>query len=180
MLCKAHLLSYLEYRTAAVYHATRDVLKRLGGIQHRFLKDAGVGELDALFQFHLAPLNTRRDIAMLGLIYRTVVGVGPPHFRKFFQRAQLTGGERHRYQLVDFRARGSNTRLLARSAFGLIGVYNLLPDWVFNVKTVKCFQRNLQELVKQRATAGCADWPDSLSPRLPWATHPLQVVSTAP
>eukprot|EP00969_Alexandrium_andersonii_P029728 1298020-Alexandrium_andersonii.AAC.1 len=32
----------------------------------------------ALFRFRLAPLATRRDIALLGLVHRTVLGQGPP------------------------------------------------------------------------------------------------------
>ena len=36
---------------------------------------------DALFVFHLAPLSVRRDIAMLGVVHRTVLGWGPVQFR---------------------------------------------------------------------------------------------------
>ena len=66
VLYKAHLLSFLEYRTPAVYHATRVCLRRLEAVQSGFLKDIGVAEVTALVEFHLAPLSTRRDIAMLG------------------------------------------------------------------------------------------------------------------
>ena len=68
-LYKAHVLSYLEYRTPAIYHATRAVIYRLDNVQTRFLKGVGVGEATALIDFHLAPLSTRRDIAMLGVIH---------------------------------------------------------------------------------------------------------------
>ena len=77
VLYKAHLLSYLEYRTPAIYHATRVVLGRLDAVQSRFLHDVGVNEVDALVHFRLAPLSARRDMAMLGLIHRTVLGKGP-------------------------------------------------------------------------------------------------------
>ena len=33
---EAHLLSYLEYRTPAIYHATRVVISRLDAVQSRF------------------------------------------------------------------------------------------------------------------------------------------------
>ena len=33
---KAHLPSYLEYRTPAIYHATRVVISRLDAVQNRF------------------------------------------------------------------------------------------------------------------------------------------------
>ena len=65
-LYKAHLLSFLEYRTPAIYHATRAVLSRLDAVQSKFLNDIGVDEVTALDVFHLAPLSVRRDIAMLG------------------------------------------------------------------------------------------------------------------
>ena len=43
--------------------------------------DIGIDELTAFMDFNLAPLNLRRDIAMLWLIRRTVIGQGPQHFR---------------------------------------------------------------------------------------------------
>ena len=52
ILYKSHMLSYLEYRTPAIYHATRSILQRLDAVQDRFLKDAGVDEITALDQFH--------------------------------------------------------------------------------------------------------------------------------
>ena len=58
VLYKAHLLSFLEYRTPAIYHATRACLLRLDAIQGRFLKDIAVDEVTALVRFHLAPLST--------------------------------------------------------------------------------------------------------------------------
>ena len=74
---KAHLLSYLEYRTPAIYHATRALLSPLDAVQTRFLMDIGVNELTSLVSFRLAPLSTRRDIAMLGVLHRTMLGKGP-------------------------------------------------------------------------------------------------------
>ncbi len=74
VLYKAHLLSFLEYRTPAVYHASRAILIRLDAVQSKFLRDVGVDEVAALAEFHLAPLQVRRDIAMLGLIHRTALG----------------------------------------------------------------------------------------------------------
>ena len=85
-LYKAHLLSYLECRTAGIYHAKRVVLERLDRVQSRFLKDLNMDVIDALMHFYPAPLESRRDIAMLGLIHRTVLGGGPKHFQEHFKR----------------------------------------------------------------------------------------------
>ena len=87
-LYKAHVLSYLEYRTSAIYHCAKTSLARLDGIQKRVLDAAGLTELDALMHMNLAPLQTRRDIAMLGIIHRSVLGCGPPQFKELFVRDQ--------------------------------------------------------------------------------------------
>ena len=68
-LYKAHPVSYLAYRTVAVYLAQRDVLEKLYRVQIRFLRDCGVDEKTAPFSFNLAHLAVRRDIAMLCLIH---------------------------------------------------------------------------------------------------------------
>ena len=81
---KAHILSYVEYRTSAFYHATTTALRPLDHVLETFLAQIGVPELDALVHFRLAPLRTRRDIAMIGLIHRTVWGCGPQLFQGFF------------------------------------------------------------------------------------------------
>ena len=60
----------------------------------------------------LAPLNARRDMAILGLIQRTVLGRGPKHFRQYFKDA----GKR---TLVDPR-HTNNEHILRCSALGLV------------------------------------------------------------
>ena len=77
ILYKSHVLSFIEYRTAAIYHARRDVLVRLDRVQEKFLEDVGISSQDALLHFNLAPLASRRDMAMLGMIHRTVLRKGP-------------------------------------------------------------------------------------------------------
>ena len=64
--------------------------------------------------------------------------------------------------------------LLRRSALGLTKVYNLLPPEVVSADTVHSFQQRAQDLVKIRAAAGCDDWDLTLSPRVPWWSHPLR------
>lgn len=176
LLYKSHLVSFIEYRTSAVYHARRDVFSRLDAVQTRFLRDANVTVLHALVRFNLAPLAVRRAIAMLGLIHRTVLGFGPLHFQKFF-KIDVNGTERrkHRYHLVDPR-RSLSSQLLKRSALGLIAVNNLLPDVVVTQRTVSGFQSGLQRIVRERAEAGQEAWESTLSPRVSLGTHPLQTL----
>ena len=81
---KSQLLSYLEYRTAAIYHACDTVVAPLDKFPFKFLHELGTTDDDALFHFNLAPLSCRRDIAMLGLIHRCVLEKGPEHFGTCF------------------------------------------------------------------------------------------------
>jgi hypothetical protein len=166
MLYKSQLLSFLEYRTPALYHATRNVLERLDNVQSRFLRDAGIDDTVALLEFNLAPLATRRDIAMLGVIHRAVLGKGPPHFKQYFRI-------NHDMQLHDPRTT-NRSQLVTRSALGLIAVYNLLPAGITSARSVTIFQTRLQLELKLRAEAGLPTWQNTYSPRMPLHQHPLR------
>ena len=77
-------ISFVEYRTPAVYHAAKTTLAGIDAVQRRFLRECGLSDEEALLHFNLAPLETRRDIAMLGLIHRSVLGGGPRHVANMF------------------------------------------------------------------------------------------------
>ena len=101
-------------------------------------------------------------------------------FRELFKLAPLDGQtartrsqcSRHRFQLEDPRDK-QHSHMLARSALGLVWVYNHLPPRVVEQASVSQFQAELQRVVKDRAAARCADWAQSLSPRVPLTSHPL-------
>ena len=82
-LFKAHMLSFIEYRTTAIAHASPSMLDGLNDILTRLLVRLGISHEVVLMHFNLAPLGIRRDIAQLGLIHRTVLKKGPPHFKQF-------------------------------------------------------------------------------------------------
>ena len=135
------------------------------------MKDAGVDALTALVQFNLAPLAVRRAIAVLGLIHRTALGKGPPQFKEHFK---IQRHEHHNVRLVDPR-QGYRAPIIKRSAVGLVAIYNLLPARILAAKSVKAFQRGLQELVVAYATSGFPKWSDVLSSRIALASHPLVI-----
>ena len=57
-LYKSRLLGYIEYRTAAIYHAATSNLDRLDSIQRQMLAAVGLSSAEALFLCNLAPLET--------------------------------------------------------------------------------------------------------------------------
>ena len=117
---KQQILSYIEYRTPAIYHATTSVLSQLHKTFDVFLSDLWIPREAALLEFNLAPLGMRRDIAMLGMIRRAAIVKGPPHFRKLFRRR---AGSR---LLVDPLAGRNVSLFMNRSARGVCKVYNTL------------------------------------------------------
>ena len=157
-LYKAQLLSFVEYRTAAIYHATKEHLAVVDRVQERFLKNLGISEEDALMYFGLAPLSTRRDIAMLGVLHRACKREGPAQFQTLFKK-QL--GEN---KLCEMDLKGT-VRLLKRSAFGLVPLYNRLPSELRERSSVRRFQIGLQALCKEWVREDVPNWKEGFCPR---------------
>ena len=79
---KTQILSYVESSTPGLYHAAPSVLDRVNRVQRRFLREVGVSELSALQDFRLAPLESRRDMAMLGALHKVVLGLPPRNYAR--------------------------------------------------------------------------------------------------
>ena len=179
-LYKSKVGSYIESKTAAIYHASTILLNRVDNIQVQFLRQIGLTELNALCEFRLAPLNCRRDMAILGLIHRTVLGLGPNQFTNYFKLASPTnhpdGREserRHNRQLTTMRT-GKFLDILANSALGVIDVYNLLPQKIVDADSVTTFQKRLQLALVEDAKCERPGWRDMYSPRRQIFAHPLR------
>ena len=153
------MLTYIEYRSAAIYHATATVLKQLDRLQDKLLNQLGITREAALMDFNLAPLSERRDIALLGLLHRAAINEGPQQFRKHFKRAE---GSR---RLLDPLAERVTSLRLRRSIWGLVKVYNGLQG-TLECSSVKDFQKHLQERAKAVvAKKLLPDWHALYSPR---------------
>ena len=187
LLYKAQVLSYIEHRTAAIYHACSSSLAALSTVQDKQVGAVGMTAIEALNVCHLAPLSARRDMALLGLIHRTVLGRGPRQFAEFFKAdfpAREKASARHRLQLLEYKSGhwsdfvfpGSRPAdYIAHSMLGLVSVYNVLPAVIVeSAACVASFQSSLQKLLIERANAGAPDWADTFSPRVPWHSHPLR------
>ena len=180
-LWKAHILSYIEYRTPAWYHACETTIAPLDRCLSSFLRKIGVDDITALMKFNLAPLHTRRDMAMLAVIHRAALRKGPPAFHAFIRHSaqenrasdRLSIGRVSRI-LVEYRNCGNRLEIMRRSLFGLISVYNLLPESVIIYSTVQEFQRALQDFVKDCVTKRGTHWFRMLSPRGQFAQHMLR------
>ena len=72
---------------------------------------------------------------MLGLMHRSVLGCGLGHFRDMFQPAPPSVSQKHSKQLCSHLG-PRHLQMVARSALGLVDVYNLLPKHVVEQKSV--------------------------------------------
>ena len=171
-LYKSLVLSPLESGAVAYSHASRSVLETIDRIQRRLLRELDIDEVEAFERYKLAPLQTRRDIGMLGLLHRISLGLAPAQLCDLFpkddavRRGHVFGTrlssfvQRHDRQFLD---RDSHTETFRRSVFGLVSSYNLLPQEIVDISTVKMFQQRLQKSVLKAALAGVDGWQYVLS-----------------
>ena len=75
LLFRSHILSFVGFRAPAIAHAATTVLAPIDAVYARFLHAMGLSEREALLHFHLVPLATRRDIAILGVLHRCALGL---------------------------------------------------------------------------------------------------------
>ena len=165
------MLCLLELGNAAVYHAFERTLERLDSVEHHFLTELGLSDIDAFVAYNLAPLRLRKDIAMLGLLGSTRGAAHPSLCALFeFKRGVIhnygtrTAKLRHDKQLVD-PCRPSDLDMMSRSIFDLARVFHLLPPVVVDSGSVTKFQRSLTQMAKKLRRSGYPAWFKRFSPR---------------
>ena len=72
---KTHVLCLLDGNPEASYHALDTILEPLDKLQAHLFREVGLTAEEALLQFNLAPLRTRRDFAMLAIIFKCAHGL---------------------------------------------------------------------------------------------------------
>ena len=80
---KSRVLSYIEARCVAFYHAAPSILELFDRSQLRFLRFLGMSAEAAFLRYNLAPPTLRRQIPALGLIHRCVLDKAPNALREF-------------------------------------------------------------------------------------------------
>ena len=122
---------------------TRPALYWLESVRSRSTSsESAVSRKNTLLFFNLAPLATRRGVAMLGLIHRSVLGCGPRHFASMFQLAPPSTSQKHCWHLQSHRG-SRHLQKLVRPTLGLTDVHNLLPARVVEQKSVAAMQHEL-------------------------------------
>ena len=106
---------------------------------------------------------------MLGVLHKITLGIAPPQLAELFPFRGAVTEPLHMARLRYWRplhdrqlhshAELRCTETMSRSLFGLVHCYNKLPQRAANSKTVKGFQRCLQNALKQLAQVSPdSDW----------------------
>ena len=111
-------------------------------------------------------------MALIGLLHRVVLNDVSPQLAELFPPARAWPFNiattrlqirRHNRQL---RQHAIGTETLRRSLFGLVKIYNLLPQQVIDLKSVQSFQSALQHALSLAACRNVRYWEFLFSPRL--------------
>ena len=128
-------------------------LGKIGRSPTRLCQETWINRRRCVIYHNLAPLKLRRNIAALGFVHRVTLGLAHPDIAKLFPPEPKTSHRfrtrlsihRHGKQLMD-RCDGSQNQLVHRSLFGMVRVYNLLPEHAIEMNTVHSFQKELTSI----------------------------------
>ena len=112
---------------------------------------------------------------MLGLLHKIILGLAHPAFSILFPRDPVPPAF---FDDKDFYDRGCdiifNRNLFNRSLFGLVTVYNSLPQIIVDFKTIADFQSALTNLTRYRCAQKKDGWKFSCN-----SVHPCSWVYSA-
>ena len=101
---------------------------------------------------------------MVGLLHRIQLGTAPRALANMFPKARRTifdytlgSRQRHIRQFENPVGPGTSP-MKSRSLFGLVRVYNDLPQHIVDAQTVKLFQLRLLNMVKDAASKKTGGW----------------------
>ena len=118
--------------------------------------------------FNFAPCRARRNIAILGLIHKRVLGKCHPSYDRLlpFSQVKSTRANAHNKQLYGHWCEiTSYQALFNKSIFLMVDRYNFLEQSTVNAKTVSIFQSELTQIVRTRCEQHDAEWRSSFCPR---------------
>ena len=133
LTCINHKFVVCVIRHAWVLPCIEFVLAPIDRIQRRLLRELALTEDQALAIYSLAPLTSRRDMAMLGFLHRISFGCISNQIQVLFAFASPHAAGRIPTILLvrrnqrQFREPWFRIDVLKRSTFGVTVVYDLLP-----------------------------------------------------
>ena len=167
---KTQIWGHIETNMAGYFHAASHLLAKIDAAQNKFLHDLGVSPMHAFMEFNFAPPRLRRNVGILGLLHKRVLGKCHPTFERLLPWLSS--------KFPDFRTHAHNKQLYGHwaeitahqtifnhSIFAMCDVYNSLPQNVVDAESISDFQHSLMNIVRARCQSNDADWASSFCRR---------------
>ena len=134
------------------------------------MRELDISVEQALLKFNFASPQIRRNIGILGLLHKRVLGKCHPSFNLllpwYSSRFDVPRGLGHDKQLYGHNVEVTHCQVLwDRSIFAMTDVYNNLPQHTVDASSVKIFQQYLIHIVRTRCQQGDHNWLSSLCGR---------------
>ena len=160
---KTHIWGLMEANMGGIFHAATYLLAKIDHVQSRFLRALGMSAEQAFLEFNFAPPKLRRNIGILGLLHKRVLGLCHPSFERLlpwynsrFNEARRLG---HTKQLYGHWVEISHCQgLFTRSIFGMVDIYNNLPQQAADASSVTTFQQYLTHIARTKCQSGDDAW----------------------
>ena len=166
MQYKTHIWGHAEYQNAAICHAAPSLLAQIDAMQRRYLHELHLTEEVAFLDHNFLPPRTRRDVAMLGLIHKRVLGTAHPAFAFLLPWSTASSVHcRHNKQLYSGRDKCiGNHALFHRSILGRADMYNRLSQRLVDIDNIKMFQSELTQIIRNRCERNIPTWQSTFDP----------------
>jgi len=171
MQYKTHIWGHAEYQNGCIAHAAPSTLLKIDSMQRRYLHELSITEQVAFLDHNFAPPCLRRDIGMLGLIHKRILGLAHPAYEQLLPMAsQRWYDDQYHYPRHDKQIdNGMDQCIYAhnmfnRSIFGRVVIYNRLSQRIVDCTNISTFQHELTELAKAKCERGENEWQYMFSP----------------
>jgi len=167
---KTHIWGLMEANMGGIFHAATYLLAKIDHTQVRFLRELRLSAEQAFLEFNFAPPKLRRNIGILGMLHKRVLGLCHPSFDRllpwYSSRFSEARGLGHSKQLYGHWVEVSHCRgLFSRSIFAMVDVYNNLPQQAVDAPTVTIFQKYLMHIARTRCQSEDVAWASSFCRR---------------
>ena len=163
---KSHVWGLMEAHSGGIFHAATSILAQFDNSQRHFVEEVGETEASVFLKFNFAPPSLRRNIAMLGMIHKKVLGLCHPSFDALLPPKDFVEEGRHSKQIyAHWNEVTAYRNLFNRSIFGMVDIYNNLPQSFVDAQTVSAFQSKLTGIAKLRCERLDPEWSSSFCRR---------------
>ena len=138
-------------------------LPKFDDVQRHFLQDVELSEETAFVDLSFAPPTLRRNIGMLGLLHKRVLGKSHPDFQDlvlfFNAHFGFAVAGLHNKQLYSHALEvTAHVGLFRCSVFAMVDVCNHLLQEVIDCASVSAFQTQLTQIAREHSMNSMPNW----------------------